>query len=31
VKPGSAHFDALTVMPEVLSWLIRETAEQRAG
>jgi pimeloyl-ACP methyl ester carboxylesterase len=31
VESGSAHFDALRVMPDVMSWLIRKTAELRAG
>jgi pimeloyl-ACP methyl ester carboxylesterase len=31
VEPGSAHFGALSVMPDILAWLIRKTAESRAG
>lgn len=31
VEPGSAHFGALQVMPDVMSWLIRRAAESRAG
>jgi pimeloyl-ACP methyl ester carboxylesterase len=31
VEPGSAHFDALRVLPDVLSWLIRKAPESRAG
>jgi len=31
VEPGSAHFDALRVMPDIMSWLIRKTPELRAG
>jgi pimeloyl-ACP methyl ester carboxylesterase len=30
VEPGSAHFDALRVMPDVLAWLIRKATESRA-
>jgi pimeloyl-ACP methyl ester carboxylesterase len=31
VEPGSAHFGALSVMPDVLAWLIRKTAESQVG
>ncbi len=31
IEPGSAHFDALSVMPDIMAWLIRATAESQAG
>jgi pimeloyl-ACP methyl ester carboxylesterase len=31
VEPGSAHFGALQVMPDVMSWLIRKRPDLGAG
>ncbi len=31
IEPGSAHFAALSVMPDIMAWLIRATAESQVG